>query len=134
MRYYRFQAHELTSESQPNLSLTKDPKQEWAERNDGFFPLDVNQAPREALLRVPGIGYRDVEKILKIRRYHRLSLDDLRKLKARVGLANPYVITSDHLPFRSAAEDIRGQDGTALQLDLFAPQPGAALAAISGEM
>ena len=135
MRYYKFEAGELTSESQPNLSLTKDPKQAWAEQHREFFPVDVNGAPREALLRVPGIGYRNVEKILKIRRYHRLSLDDLRKLKVRVKLAEPYVIASDHLPAASLTALKPGvREEGPLQLDLFAPHAGTAVAAITGEL
>jgi putative DNA modification/repair radical SAM protein len=135
MRHYKFEAGELTSESQPNLSLTKDPKQAWAERHAEFFPVDVNQATREALLRVPGIGYRNVEKILKIRRYHRLSLDDLRKLKVRVGLAKAYVIASDHLPQASANVLEHGlRQESPLQLDLFAPSAEAVVAAITGEL
>ena len=50
----------------------------WAEAHPEFFPVDVNAASREALLRVPGIGYRIVSRILRIRGYHRLSVEDLR--------------------------------------------------------
>ena len=77
MRYYGFHAAELTSDRDPNLSLSKDPKLTWAEAHPEFFPVDVNAGSREALLRVPGIGYRNVERILRIRRYHQLTLDDL---------------------------------------------------------
>jgi predicted DNA-binding helix-hairpin-helix protein len=58
----------------------------------------VNAAPREALLRVPGIGYRNVQRILSIRRYHRLTLEDLRKLNVRVRQAQAFITTVDHLP------------------------------------
>jgi predicted DNA-binding helix-hairpin-helix protein len=134
MRYYKFEAGELTNESQPNLSLTKDPKQAWAERHAEFFPVDVNQAPREALLRVPGIGYRNVERILKIRRYHRLSIDDLRKLKVRVNLARAFVIASDHLPVSAAVLQQAWSDWSPFQLNLFARQESVAAAAITGEL
>jgi predicted DNA-binding helix-hairpin-helix protein len=135
MRYYKFEARELTSESEPDLSLTKDPKQVWAERHSEFFPVDVNAAPREALLRVPGIGYRNVERILKIRRYHRLSLQDLGKLRVRVALAGPLVIASDHLPTLSRDAAISAKkDEAASQLDLFAPRPVEVVSAITGEL
>lgn len=98
MRYYGFGAGELTSDGQPNLSLEKDPKQMWAQAHPEFFPVDVNRGTREALLRVPGIGYRNVDRILRIRRYHRLGLEDLRKLHVRVKTAGPFVIAVDHLP------------------------------------
>ena len=98
MRYYHFTAGELTTLDQPNLSLDQDPKLTWANSHAEFFPVDVNVAPREALLRVPGIGYRNADRILKIRRYHRLALDDLRKLNVRVKMAQRFVTTADHLP------------------------------------
>lgn len=118
MRYYGFAASELTTPAAPDLSLSEDPKTMWAKAHPEFFPVDVNAAPREALLRVPGIGYRNVERILKIRGYHRLLLDDLRKLHVRVKSALPYLIAADHLPALrlSASESM-----AAAQLDLFAP-------------
>jgi predicted DNA-binding helix-hairpin-helix protein len=118
MRYYGFDASELTTDAAPDLSLDEDPKTSWAKAHPEFFPIDVNAAPREALLRVPGIGYRNVERILKIRRYHRLLLEDLRKLHVRVKNAVPYLIAGDHFPSLSAMA--KPGDGVA-QLDLFAP-------------
>ena len=120
MRYYGFSASELTTDADPNMNLSKDPKLAWAEAHPEFFPVDVNSGAREALLRVPGIGYRNVQRILQIRRYRRLTLDDLRKLNVRVQAAAAYVITADHLPggkLGRVAEQIREP---AMQLDLFA--------------
>jgi predicted DNA-binding helix-hairpin-helix protein len=102
MRYYGFKAEEITSEAQPELSLTEDPKTVWARSHPEFFPVDVNAAPRESLLRVPGIGYRNVDRIVSIRRYHRLSLEDLRKLHVRLKLVSEFVIATDHLPAKPA--------------------------------
>ena len=118
MRFYGFAAAELTSVDHPDLSLTEDPKTAWARLHPEFFPIDVNRAPRESLLRVPGIGYKNVDRILSIRRYHLLALDDLKKLNVRLGTAKPFVIATDHLggssyPLTTAPP--------ALQLDLFAP-------------
>jgi putative DNA modification/repair radical SAM protein len=98
MRFYGFDAAELTSEAEPALSLTEDPKTGWARRHPEFFPVDVNTAPREALLRVPGIGYKNVDRILRIRRYHRLALEDLRKLHIQIAKTSAFVTTADHLP------------------------------------
>ena len=117
MRFYGFDATELTTEENPSLSLTEDPKTTWARTHPEFFPIDVNLAPREALLRVPGIGYRNVERILSIRRYHQLVLDDLRKLNVRVKQTLPYLITPDHIP--SAASP--SPEPSTTQMDLFAP-------------
>ncbi|SNS84199.1 putative DNA modification/repair radical SAM protein [Granulicella rosea] len=117
MRFYGFEASELTTPEAPDLSLTEDPKTVWAKGHPEFFPVDVNAAPRESLLRVPGIGYRNVERILSIRRYHALLVDDLKKLHVRLKQALPFLIAVDHLPGRTLAQD--SQPG--LQLDLFAP-------------
>lgn len=118
MRFYGFEASELTTESNPSLSLTEDPKTSWAKAHPEFFPVDVNSAPKEALLRVPGIGYKNVERILSIRKYHRLILDDLRKLHVRVKQGLPYLVTPDHLPASRSAAPV---EPVAAQLDLFAP-------------
>ena len=98
MRFYGFEMGELTTEANPLLSLEEDPKTSWAKMHPEFFPVDVNTAPREALLRVPGIGYRNVQRILSIRRYHGLLLEDLRKLHVRVKQTLPYLLTHDHRP------------------------------------
>ena len=118
MRFYGFQAEELTSEAEPSLSLTEDPKTTWARTHPEFFPVDVNTAPRESLLRVPGIGYRNVERILKIRKYHPLLVGDLRKLNVRTKSALPYLVAVDHLP---SAPTLNPTPEAAMQMDLFAP-------------
>ena len=98
LRYYGFQAHELTEASDPNLPLDIDPKTAWALRHRAFFPLDINTATREELWRVPGLGVRNVERILQLRTYHKLRLDDLRKLRVAVNRARFFIITADHNP------------------------------------
>lgn len=98
MRYYEFSAADLTTNAEPNLDLSQDPKLVWALRNRWYFPVDVNTATREQLLRVPGMGYRNVQRILSIRRYHRLTIGDLAKLKIITRRARPFVITDDSRP------------------------------------
>jgi putative DNA modification/repair radical SAM protein len=120
MRYYQFEAGELTTDQSPNLDLEKDPKLTWAESHPEYFPVDVNAAPREALLRVPGIGHANVERILKVRRYHKLTFGDLRKLHVRTRLAGRFVTAEDHLPFVDEKASEHAAPGS-LQLDLFAP-------------
>ena len=126
MRFYGFTASELTTEENPSLSLTEDPKSAWARTHPEFFPVDVNAAPRESLLRVPGIGYRNVERILSIRKYHALLLDDLKKLHVRTKSALPYLITVDHLP---STVPLVAAPPASTQLDLFAP-----LSALTGSI
>ncbi len=119
MRFYGFEASELTTEDRPALSLTEDPKTVWAQTHPEYFPVDVNTAPRESLLRVPGIGYRNVERILRIRKYHALLVEDLKKLNVRVKQALPYLVAVDHLP--SAVLGGINAEPVASQMDLFAP-------------
>ena len=77
MRFYGFDARELTTASQPNLPLDINPKLAWALRHRERFPIDVNTASREQLLRVPGLGHRTVDRLLQVRRHHRVCLHDL---------------------------------------------------------
>lgn len=127
MRFYGFAPEEITSEAQPELSLTEDPKTAWAKAHPEFFPVDVNAAAREALLRVPGIGYKNVERILRIRRYHRLTLEDLRKLNVRLKAVSAWVIAADHLPGSSLLTE--APVPAVAQMDLF-----AASSAVTGSL
>lgn len=118
MRFYGFEAAELTSDANPSLSLSEDPKTTWAKLHPEFFPVDVNAAPREALLRIPGIGYGNVRRILSIRRYHSLLVEDLRKLNVRLKQALPYLVTPDHLPAMTLPDFLPLAEPA--QLELFA--------------
>ena len=107
MRRYGFDASELTTTAEPHLDLDRDPKLTWALRNRGFFPVDVNTAPREALLRVPGIGYRNVKRIVQVRRHQRLRIADLEKLRVIVDRARPFIIAADYDPQRHLIDSPR---------------------------
>ncbi len=124
MRFYGFRADEITTAATPELSLTEDPKTAWAKAHPEFFPVDVNTAAREILLRVPGIGYRNVERILRIRRYQKLSLDNLRKLHVRLKQAAAYIIAADHVPpptrAVSTTNPLLAVPASLQQMDLFA--------------
>lgn len=98
LRFYGFQASELVAEADRNLSLDIDPKLAWALAHRDFFPVDVNRASRELLWRIPGIGTRNVDRILSIRRHHRLCINDLKKLRVAWNRTAPFVITHDHNP------------------------------------
>lgn len=98
MRFYGFRADELTEPDAPSLPLDVDPKLAWALRNRAFFPIDVNAAPREALLRVPGLGVRNVDRILRMRRLRRVRLADLRRIRVALKRARPFVIAADWRP------------------------------------
>jgi len=98
LRFYNFKVDEITDEKSPNLDLALDPKLSWALRNRAWFPVDVNRASREELLRVPGLGVRNVERILAARRFTRLRLADLVLLRLSMKKIMPFIITADHTP------------------------------------
>ncbi|WP_054740857.1 putative DNA modification/repair radical SAM protein [Cellulosilyticum ruminicola] len=80
LRFYGFKAHELLSEEKPQFDIHLDPKCNWALNNLHLFPVEINKAPYEMLLRVPGIGIRSAKKIVISRRIAPLNYDDLKKL------------------------------------------------------
>ena len=98
LRFYGFKADELVNAANPNLSLDVDPKTYWALIHRESFPVNVNTAPRTQLLRIPGVGVRNVERILQLRRYHKITLVDLQKMHIAVSRAKYFVVTADHNP------------------------------------
>lgn len=80
LRYYGFNAGELLNEQRPNFNEAIDPKCDWAVRNLNIFPVEVNTAPCDILLRVPGIGPKSVERIINARRYGQLTFEILKKM------------------------------------------------------
>ena len=99
LRHYGFGVDEIASTSNGGmLDLDLDPKLAWALKNRHRFPVDVNGADREMLLRVPGLGVRAVDKIIKARRHTRLRLADLRRLSGGVKRSLPFLIAADHQP------------------------------------
>ena len=100
LRFYGFSHNELTDDKNPSLRLDLDPKTAWAVKNREFFPVDVNRASREALLRVPGFGTRTVAKILGQRTRGAIRWSDLRKMRCDIHRARPFVICADKHPGR----------------------------------
>ena len=80
LRYYKFEAKELLTEEEPNFNPLFDPKCNWALRHLEYFPVEVNRAPYEMLLRVPGLGYRSAGRIVRARRLGILDFQDLKKI------------------------------------------------------
>ena len=118
MRYYGFTLEDVTEEM--NLPLDMDPKLAWALRHREFFPLDVNSAPKAALLRVPGFGVRNVERIISSRTHRRLTLDDLRRLRVPLGRARHFVVTADVNPAVRRIDSLALPSFVPKQMDLFA--------------
>jgi putative DNA modification/repair radical SAM protein len=100
MRFYGFSSAEVAgaTDAAGRLPLDIDPKLAWALANRGFFPLDVNRAPREALLRVPGLGVKAVDRILAARPHRRLRLADVGRLTVSAAKVRPFLIAADWRP------------------------------------
>ena len=129
MRFYGFDASELTQPNHLNLSLERDPKLDWALRNRHRFPVDVNRASREELLRVPGFGVRNVQRMIKIRKYAQLRLEDLGRLRVPLSKSRPFIVAADHNPTVLQLDRI-GLSNQFQQMSLF----DSASAAVSGEL
>lgn len=100
LRFYGFNAQEITDSSTNAgmLPLDIDPKLAWALNHREVFPIDLNRAPREMLLRIPGLGTKTVKQVLQIRRWQKVRLRDLIMLRASVKKALPFIICADHHP------------------------------------
>lgn len=99
MRFYGFAVDEIVAGGENGmLDPALDPKLAWALKHRERFPVDVNRAEREMLLRVPGLGTRGVERILASRRIQRLTLADLGRLCGSVRRLRPFVVTRDWRP------------------------------------
>ena len=80
LRFYGFQASELLDEKRPFFNVMLDPKEDWAVRHLECFPVEINRAPLEQLLRVPGIGVKSAQRIVAARRSANLTFSDLKKI------------------------------------------------------
>ena len=100
MRFYGFAPSEVqdAADDQGMLPLDLDPKLAWALKFRDSFPVDVNRAPKEMLLRVPGLGTKAVDRILSSRRHRRLRLDDVARLTLSVAKVRPFITTIDWRP------------------------------------
>jgi putative DNA modification/repair radical SAM protein len=123
LRFYGFKADELLTPGRENLDLSIDPKADWAINNIEKFPVEVNTAEYEMLLRVPGIGPRSAAKIYKARKEKTLTHENLKKMRVVLKRAN-YFITCDGkyaagIPFESKLIYDRLVEKEAEQLSLF---------------
>jgi putative DNA modification/repair radical SAM protein len=91
MRFYGFEANEILDQKNPFLDLEIDPKLAWALRNREKFPVNINTAPKEMLLRIPGIGVNSVLKILQARKFQKLNLGHLKKMGVATNRAKYFI-------------------------------------------
>ena len=123
MRFYGFAPAEVMSATDDGmLPLDIDPKLAWALKFRANFPVDINRAPKEMMLRIPGLGVRAVSRILATRRWRRLSLADVGRLTVSIAKLRPFIVTDDWRPVAlSDKADLRPIIAPKVeQLELFA--------------
>jgi putative DNA modification/repair radical SAM protein len=122
IRFYGFAQQEVQSAAENGmLPLDIDPKLAWALKFREQFPVDINRAPKEMLLRVPGLGMKAVNAILATRRHRHLRLDDIGRLTVSIAKLRPFIVAADWRPVHlTDAADLRAQLAPpAQQLELF---------------
>ncbi len=124
MRFYGFSPPEIGEATVDGmLDLAIDPKLAWALNSRAQFPVDVNTGPREMLLRVPGLGVKSVNRILQVRRWRTLRLEDIGRLCRGIDRVRPFITALDWTPGGlTDAEDLRARIAPVpkpVQLSLF---------------
>ncbi|MDY6794961.1 MAG: putative DNA modification/repair radical SAM protein [Actinomycetota bacterium] len=133
MRCYNFRSEEILDDEHPHLDRELDPKSGWALRHLDFFPVEINRADYETLLRVPGLGVKSARRILAARRSHSLDFGDLKKIGVVLKRARFFITCSGRYYADSNAskerirrgistvyEPVQRQNAMVRQLSLFA--------------
>ena len=105
LRFYGFQAGELLSQERPNFNMMIDPKCDWALRHLEVFPVEVNTADYQMLLRVPGIGVRSAQKIVRARKFGTLTFEDLQKMRVVLKRALYFITCGGRMMYRTRLEE-----------------------------
>lgn len=105
LRYYNFEVSELLSEERPDFNIFLDPKCDWALRHLEYFPVEINRASYQTLLRVPGIGYKSAERIVKARKMNKLTFDDLKKIGVVLKRALYFITCSGKMMYNTKLEE-----------------------------
>ncbi len=138
IRFYGFDVDEICSENE-NLSPEYDPKCAWALRNMHLFPVEINTAPLETLLRVPGIGAKSAYKIIEARRFAYLDFDNLAKMRVVLKRAKHFITCKGKFygtdNFAAVKTTLALEGGKELneQLSMFS-EPDTALSVITGNL
>ena len=119
MRFYGFEASEIVRREDGMLDLDIDPKLAWALANRDKFPVDVNRADREMLLRIPGFGVRTVTRVLRARRVRAIRSDDLVRLGVSIKKSAPFILLPNHSARHLEGESTDAKTHTCEQLSLF---------------
>jgi putative DNA modification/repair radical SAM protein len=124
MRFYGYSPKEVVAATDADgmLPLDIDPKLAWALKFRERFPVDLNRAPKEMMLRVPGLGTKAVARILSSRRWRAITLADVARLTVSIARMRPFIVTSDWRPtLLTDRADLKALIAPTLeQLELFA--------------
>lgn len=105
LRYYHFKVDELLSEERPDFNIYLDPKCDWALRHLEQFPVEINSAPYQTLLRVPGIGYKSAQRIVTARRQNRLDFPDLKRIGVVLKRALYFITCSGRMMYHTKLDE-----------------------------
>lgn len=105
LRFYGFEAKELLSEQRPNFNVYLDPKCDWAIRHLEHFPIEINTAPYDMLLRIPGIGVKSARRIVKARRSSRLDFDQLKRIGVVLKRAHYFITCNGKMMYRTKIDE-----------------------------
>lgn len=100
LRFYHFDVNEIVNDQYQELDLNMDPKLAWAIRNPQYFPVDINRASYETILRVPGIGIKSAKLIVSARRHGRLNLEALRRIGVVLKRAHFFIVCAGMKSFK----------------------------------
>ncbi len=105
LRFYGFEAQELLSERKPNFNVLLDPKADWALRHLELFPVEINRADYRMILRVPGIGVKSAQRIMRARRNGSLNFNDLKKIGVTLKRALYFITCSGKMMYPTKMEE-----------------------------
>ena len=105
LRYYHFHVDELLSEARPDFNIYLDPKCDWAVRHLEYFPVEIQKADYRTLLRVPGIGYKSAQRIIRARRHANLGFDDLKRMGVVLKRALYFITCSGRMMYPTKLDE-----------------------------
>ena len=138
IRFYGFNVNEICEENE-NLSSEYDPKCAWALKNMHLFPIEINTAPLEMLLRVPGIGAKSAYKIIEARKFSKIGFENLLKMRIVLKRAKHFVTCGGKFYGADSFAQVKysllidGKNEVTQQISMFST-PAAALSALTGEI
>jgi len=128
MRFYGFKVQEILNDANPNLDVDIDPKLSWAIRNMQHFPVNINTADYQMILRIPGIGIMSAKKIVQARKFGKLRIDQLKKIGVAYNRARHFIICADS-PFQ-----LKDYQGTQIKAFILAESQSKYLKTDSSQM